>query len=161
MSADSNGIAYFLQQEIALVEALNKLIAEEREVLIQKNYEMLSSIADKKEEIAVQLNGLTKERIKHVCNADNPEHYQEALPAYLAKLDENTRNEVHRLNTLLGENLVTCKTNNAVNGQVITANIQIRENLLETMGASGGQGATYGEQGQVDRLRNSSHHHEA
>jgi len=161
MSADSKGIAYFLRQEIALVEALNKLIAEEREVLIQKNYETLSNIADKKEAIAVQLNTLTKERIKLVCKTDNPEQYQEALPVYLAKLDDNTRNEVHLLNAQLGENLVICKTNNAVNGQVISANIQIRENLLETMGASGGQGATYGEQGQVDRLRNPSHHHEA
>lgn len=161
MSADSKGIAYFLQQEIVLVEALNKLIAEERQVLIEKNYEALSDIADRKEDIAQKLNALTKARIVHVCNDDSPERYQEALPAYLAKLDEKARQDIHNLNTALGEKLVTCKTGNAVNGQVVAANIQIRENLLETIGATHGQGVTYGEQGQVDRLRDPSHHHEA
>lgn len=161
MAEASKGIAFFLREEITLVQALNTLIVQERQILIERDYEALSNMADQKEAIAAKLNALTKDRILHVCGEDNPERYQECLPAYLSKLDERTRNDIHELNTLLSEELVTCKAGNAVNGQVITANIQIRENLLETIGASSAQGVTYGEQGQVDKVRDPSHHHEA
>lgn len=150
-----------LQAEIDLVEALNTLIHEEREALIEKNFELITCIADKKEALAEQLHTQTQKRLQLVCQGENADTYQSALPGYLTQLDDKTRDLIHHLNTLLSEKLITCKTGNAVNGQVITANIQMREHLLEAVGASHRLGATYGEQGQVDRLRDASHHHEA
>lgn len=126
-------LTQLLQQEINYIEQLVKLLSEEKQALIGRQFENLEGIAVQKQTISGELEQCTNQRIQLL--GIDPQHKQpkEALNSFLAECTKQEGEQISMLNQKLMEALVVCRELNAVNGQVITSNINTRQEILNEL----------------------------
>ncbi len=151
------------QMEISLLQALIEVLQKEKELLTNRNYSDLESIAQQKEELSSQLESHTKERL-HLLNIEStPEASRTQLQTFLLQCSDSEKAQIQQLNEQLTELLMICREQNTVNGQVISANIHLRKDILDSLSGKQSQNTTnrYTSTGNLDTNGESTRHQEA
>jgi len=151
------------QIEISLLQSLIEILQKEKDLLTNRSFADLESIAQQKEELSSQLESHTKERL-HILNIEStPKAARTQLQAFLQECSEMERTQIQQLNEQLTELLNLCREQNTVNGQVITANIHLRKDIIDSLSGKQSQSATnrYTATGNLDSNGESTRHQEA
>lgn len=143
-----------IKQEINLVQQLNHLLSEEKNMLATRQFNQLEALADKKQELSNTLEDCAKQRTDLMGTASLKEF-----------LTQCTASEAEQLNTLslqLAEELTRCRELNTVNGQVIISSIHVRQELVSIMSGSKSDAASiYSANGTMQSGSKNNHHQEA
>ncbi|KTC86491.1 flagella synthesis protein FlgN [Legionella brunensis] len=122
-----------LQQEINFIEQLINRLTEEKQALLTRQFETLESIANQKQELSTQLEQITSQRVDLLGLNKQTKQPKQALEEFLAQCSPQEVEQINALNNELAEKLVLCRELNAVNGQVITSNINTRQEIISTI----------------------------
>lgn len=133
MTQDQRDLATLLEQETVLMDALLQVLTDEKEALSTRQFEALEALSDNKQSLSSRLEDNAAKRMTLIGNSKNGSEYQQALRDYLNKCTPEQAAQIDTLNKKLGEQLLLCREYNAVNGQVIAANINTRQEILHIM----------------------------
>jgi flagella synthesis protein FlgN len=128
-STEVQQLANHLKQEIAWLEELNKVLAEEKTILIERQFDKLEELANKKEALSNKLETSSKARMTLLGDPEK-KNASSVLKEFIKKCDQADAQLINDLNNKLTAQLALCRELNTVNGQVITTNIHIREELV-------------------------------
>ena len=121
-----------LKQEIQWIKELNELLSLEKDVLATRKFEQLEELADKKQDLSTKLEDSTKERMKLIGDT-NSLTAKNSLQNFLKSCSTSEANQINKLNTELTEQLTICRDLNTVNGQVIAANVYMRQEIVSVL----------------------------
>lgn len=152
-----------LQQELTWLDSLIALLSEEKNVLIQRQFDALESLAEQKQALSEQLEQSAKQRIELLAMNLHDNQPKLALQALLRACSVEEANQIQQLNNQLAEKLLSCHELNAVNGQVITSNLNTRQEILGALTGKNQVNATnlYTANGDVQSTTATSRHQEA
>lgn len=152
-----------LQQELKWLDSLIALLSEEKNVLIQRKFDALESLAAQKQELSDQLEQSAKQRIELLEMSLHDNQPKLALQALLRACSVEEANQIQQLNNQLAEKLLSCRELNAVNGQVITSNLNTRQEIIGALTGKSQANATnlYTANGDVQMATTTSRHQEA
>ncbi|CDZ79045.1 FlgN protein [Legionella massiliensis] len=152
-----------LQGEILLISKLIDHLSEEKIALMERQFEELEALAQKKEELSQQLENSAKQRVEilEISNYDN--NAKQSLQIFLKQCDSEQATKIEQLNKQLAEKLATCREQNSVNGQVIATNLNTRQEIISILTGQVNNDAinTYTATGSVSSSNESSRHQEA
>ncbi|KTD70437.1 MULTISPECIES: flagella synthesis protein FlgN [Legionella] len=151
-----------LEQEINWIESLNSLLVEEKEVLSSRQFNRLEEFANKKQELSNKLEESAKQRMQ-LINHNNPAQSMNlALSEFLKDCSVDEATLINQLNTKLAETLTRCRELNAVNGQIITSNLYIRQEIVNTLSGNKTDAiSVYTSTGNIKSSQDNTHHQEA
>ncbi|MCW8410026.1 flagellar protein FlgN [Legionella sp. PATHC035] len=151
-----------LEQEINWVESLNSLLAEEKEILSSRQFDRLEEFANKKQELSNKLEESAKQRMQLIHHNNPNEPMSPALSEFLKNCSADEAALINQLNSKLGEILSRCRELNAVNGQIITNNLYIRQEIVNTLSGNKGNAiSVYTANGNIQSSQENTHHQEA
>lgn len=156
-------LCQLLRQEVQLVEALNAVLLQEQAALTHRQFEQLAKYSEKKQELSEKLEASAQMRVS-LCSATNdPQSYKQGLSLLLKQCTDAQAQEIHLLNEQLAQKLLDCRSYNQVNGQVISANLNSRQEILHalTNQAPAPKYKTYTEGGQIKQNPYSGRHEKA
>jgi len=153
----------FLQQEITMLDSLLTLLSDEKQTLIDRNYESMEKLAVEKEKISALLERSGKDRVDllQVDKFDNEP--KKALQAFLQQTSQQEAQQINQLNTQLAEKIGLCREKNLINGQVIVANINTRQEIVNILSGHNPETAInlYNSTGTVKNSPDTGKHEEA
>lgn len=154
-------LAQYIQNEINLVATMNGLLQEEKETLIKREFDLLQELSNKKQELSLQLEENAKLRMNLLgYNTSNVPN--QVLNEFLKDCPDSEVSRIHELNNKLLDQLALCRELNAVNGQVITANISIRQQIIDALsGKLPGDDHVYTATGVVKNTSGATHYEKA
>ncbi|CEK10456.1 flagella synthesis protein FlgN [Legionella hackeliae] len=126
-------LIHILEQEINFIEKLITLLTEEKNALIARQFEMLESFATQKQELSNQLEQTTKQRVDLLGLDLQTKPAKKALEDFLMHCSIQETEKINSLNKILAEKLILCRELNTVNGQVITSNINTRQEIINAL----------------------------
>ena len=158
----ANQLIECFQTEISILKDLIEILQQEKDHLSKRNFSDLESIAERKESLSSQLESHTKERLNILNIQSTPESARKQLQALLQEYSEHERTQVQQLNEQLTELLMICREQNTVNGQVISANIHLRKDIIDSFSGKQSQNTTnrYTATGNLDTNGDSTRHQE-
>ncbi|WED44532.1 flagella synthesis protein FlgN [Legionella cardiaca] len=122
-----------LQQEVNFIQKLINLLSDEKNALVAREFEELEPIAAKKQELSNQLEQCTKQRVELLGLDPHTQRAKQVFEDFLAQCSTQEAEKISALNKELAEKLILCRELNAVNGQVITSNINTRQEIINTI----------------------------
>jgi flagellar biosynthesis protein FlgN len=139
-----------LEADIDLIDALVQVLEEEKQALSERKFESLEHIALNKNTLMQQIDLNFQNRItvlkKYSDDADSD--YQSLLSNYLNSIESGQSELLATLNNSLEEKLAICRDINAVNGQVISVNLNNRQQILDIVAGRNDQ-ETYSASGKI------------
>lgn len=152
-----------LIQEMNWIDELNALLIQEKEAMMANQFDALEPLSEKKEVLSSLLEQSAQNRIALVNSgstlSNNP---NDSLKQFLEQCSTEEALKLQKLNKDLAERLVKCRELNAVNGQIITYNLNSRKELLNIMsGKTGSASELYTATGQMDDAHLTRHHEKA
>lgn len=159
----ATGLINLLQQELTWLDALIALLSEEKNVLIQRQFDALEPLSAQKQTFCDQLEQSAKQRIELLEINLHDNQPKLALQVFLQACTVEEANQIQQFNNQLAEKLISCRELNAVNGQVITSNINSRQEIIGTLTGQNQTNATnlYTASGNVQATTETSRHQEA
>lgn len=162
MNNNIKKLANHLEQEIKWVEQLNLLLSEEKMVLTTRQFDALDELANKKQALSNQIEESAKQRVALMQNTSHETAEIASLKAYLKNCTPEENNLISSLNNKLAEILTICKDLNSVNGQVISSNIHVRQQIVKALsGHNGDAVSVYTATGNLHSTAEHNHHEEA
>ncbi|MCC5792690.1 MAG: flagellar protein FlgN [Legionellaceae bacterium] len=157
-----NALMECLQNETAELERLFALLEQETEMLSERKYEQLESISAQKQAISACLEKHTSERLRLLDSQSAPETAKSQLHKILSAASQKTQQQIQQLNENLQALLQRCRAQNTVNGQVISANMNLRQELLDSLSAQTNPEVSkrYTATGAIEKTSDSGHHQE-
>lgn len=151
-----------LEQEINWIEALNILLAEEKNVLSTRQFNQLEELAEKKQVLSTKLEESAKQRID-LINDTHPESSPSlSLQIFLKNCSVIEANKINTLNTKLIEQLSICRDLNTINGQVIASNIHTRQQIVNALSGNKVEATSvYTSNGDMTSSNSANHHQKA
>lgn len=122
-----------LQNEISLLKQLQGLLATEKECLVTRDYPMLESLSNEKQQLSATLEKAANERMTLLGTNPHTGDPKLALQTFLKNCSTEQTSAINELNNELAAQLLQCREQNLVNGQVIAANLHIRRELLNEL----------------------------
>lgn len=122
-----------LQQEITLIDSLLQTLNNEKQALLTRQFEQLETLSAEKQALSKQLEESARGRVALLCDTMDPMHYNSRLVSYLAQCTTEQAQEIQTLNTTLAEKIVLCREHNLINGQVITSNLNTRQEIVNAL----------------------------
>lgn len=149
--------------EINFLDQLVALLSTEKEALVSRQFENLESLASQKEEISKILEDHTKHRIALLGLNSQARDPKLAMKEFLNECSNQEAEQIKFLNQSLSEKLILCRELNAVNGQVITSNINTRQEIINAItGQNSNEAtATYTATGNLSSSTESGRHQKA
>lgn len=160
---DATQLIECFQSEITLLQSLIDVVLQEKDLLVQRDYAALETIAEQKETLSKQLEQRTKERLRILDIGQQPTQASQHLQRFLGGCSEAEQAKISQLNEQLAELLLRCREQNTINGQVISANIHLRQDILNSLSGKQNQEATnrYTATGNIAQDHSSSRHQKA
>lgn len=126
-------LARLIQVEIQCIDTLIETLHEERAVLSGRHFQALEKLSEQKEQLAQTIEQSAAQRLQlmnmHLFNNDA----RTALQSYLSNCTEEQAQYIRQLNEELAAKLGECNTLNLINGQIITASINTRQELISAL----------------------------
>lgn len=146
-------LATSLKQEITLIDTLLQALETEKQALITRQFEQLESLSEQKQALSKELEESARNRVISLCNSADATHYNSCLRTYLEQLHPEQAKEITDLNKQLMEKLIQCREYNLINGQVITANLNTRREIVSALTGQDKQeaGKTYTAKGNIKK----------
>lgn len=137
-----------LEQELGWLVELNSTLAKEHETLTQSNYKELEHLSDAKNKLSELLEASTQKRMDILTTHTGSQNIAEFLKSQ-GSTDKNQA--IEKINNRLAEQLKLCQEQNLVNGQIISNNLYMRQEILSLLGNNQSQPTiTYASNGSVD-----------
>ena len=156
-------LSKILQQEINWLDELITVLSEEKKALIERQFEMLENLANQKEVLSSSLEQSARERVELLeITLDNNDS-KSALKTLLSTCPAEEAKQITELNNQLAEKILKCRELNTVNGQVITTNLNTRQEIFNSISGQNSSEAinVYTASGNVKSSVESSRHQEA
>lgn len=155
----SNQLIANLQNEISLLNQLNDLLAAEKTCLIARDYPALETISFNKQNLSATLEQAARQRMELLGATQNPKI---ALEQFLKQCNAEQVTLIQQLNASLAEKLTECRDKNTVNGQVISANLHLRREIISELNSLEGNPQTnlYTSSGMIKPQDNIERHEE-
>ncbi|WP_298622940.1 flagella synthesis protein FlgN [uncultured Legionella sp.] len=151
-----------LEQEINWIEHLNVLLSEERTVLETRQFDQLDVLAEKKQNLSVQLEASAKQRMALINGSNVDLAPGIALQEFLKDCPANDTQQINILNNKLAEQLSICRDLNTINGQVIANNIHTRQQIVNTLSGNKTESmSVYTSNGDLKSSTDTNHHQKA
>ena len=155
-------LATHLEQEINWIEELNLLLAEEKIILISRQFDLLDELANKKQVLSEKIEASAKQRVDLINNSNSSAELVLSLKEFLKNCTTAEANQINDLNNLLFERLSTCRELNTVNGQVIANNIHTRQQIVNALSGNNADAVSvYTATGNLKSSPDNNHHQEA
>ena len=156
-------LSKILQQEINWLNDLITLLSEEKKALIERQFEILESLANQKEALSASLEQSARERVELLEFTLHNNDSKSALKALLNTCSVEEAKQITELNNQLAEKILRCRELNTVNGQVITTNLNARQEIFNSISGQNNSDAinVYTASGNVKSSVESSRHQEA
>ncbi|KTC93094.1 MULTISPECIES: flagella synthesis protein FlgN [Legionella] len=122
-----------LKQEINWIDELIKRLSEEKKALAERQFTTLETIANQKETLSSQLEESANNRLQLLELPAYNNDTKLALQAFLKPCSLEEANQVNQLNNQLAEKIAECRELNSINGQVISSNINSRQDLISIL----------------------------
>ena len=129
------------QRELAALEQFIAVLQREQEALISADIQPLPSIAETKQQLAEQLNGLARERAATLASAG---FAADAVGGWLAGQPQAVRDTWQKLL----EQAQIAQRLNQTNGKLIQTHLQYNQQALSTMMNAANAAGVYGPDGQ-------------
>lgn len=152
-----------LQQEVNSLEKLIAILSDEKNALIERKFEALEDLANQKETLSATLEQSARERVELLQILLHNNDPKSALQAFLNHCSLEETAQINQLNNQLTEKIMTCRELNSINGQVITTNLNARQEIFNILNGQTGEDAinVYNAAGNVKASTESSRHQEA
>ncbi|RAP36389.1 hypothetical protein B1207_09640 [Legionella quinlivanii] len=162
-SPQASTLVSLLANEIHLLNNLCNVLAQEKEILLNRQFENLESLANQKQELSEQLEASGKQRSELLTSSSNSSEHKNALEIFLNGCSAEEAGQIKRLNEELANKLIHCRELNTVNGQVIVTNLNIRQELVQILHGQHPAEAvnTYTSTGDLNSKAGSNHHEKA
>ncbi|WP_019216691.1 flagellar export chaperone FlgN [Legionella tunisiensis] len=123
----------------------------------------MESLAAQKQALSNHLEQSAKQRIELLEMNLHDNQPKLALQALLRACSVDEATQIQQLNNQLAEKLLSCRELNAVNGQVITSNLNTRQEIIGSLTGKNQANATnlYTANGDVQITTETSRHQEA
>ena len=155
-------LAKHLEQEIIWIEEINALLAEEKNVLDTRQYNLLESIANKKQELSGKMEESAQQRTDFINDLNANAEKKLSLKEFLKNCSAEEANKINTLNNKLFERLTTCRELNSVNGQVISGSLHTRQQVVNILSGKSTDGiGVYTATGNIKSSTDNNHHQEA
>lgn len=126
-------LSTLLEEELTLIDALIDILAQEKSVLLSRQFNALEELSNVKQTLSVQIEQSARKRLELMSGSDNPSLYKQSFENYLTTCTAEDVEKIIRLNDTLNEKLLHCRDQNMVNGQVITSNMNTRQAIVNAL----------------------------
>ncbi len=148
-----------LQHECQLLDDLNQLLMDEKDVLIKNDYEKLEDLSEKKQKLTVAIEKNAESRVTLMKAIEDGKATITSLMATMPKEEANALKSLH---SSYIEKMTCCDRLNKVNGQIITSNIHHRKDLIALLEGNKVEKVNmYSSTGELADGSGSSHHEKA
>lgn len=156
---DNKEFTLHLEQEIAWLDELNALLTVEKDILINRQFDQLEELANKKQLLSDNLENSAKRRIDFI-QSSNSQHT--SLSNGLTALPKEDSLLISELNKTLSEKLNLCRELNTINGQVIANNLHARQEIIHALSGNASHSVgVYNANGNITSTTDKGHHQEA
>lgn len=150
-----------LHQENTYINQLMNTLIEEKESLSKRDFTHMQELAVKKDNLSNLLEESSKKRLA-ILNAQ-ADTAKDALNSLINSLNQEEATLVKQLNQELTNKITACRELNAINGQVITSNLNTRREIVDVLTGKDTKTAinTYSSSGNLRTHSESINHQEA
>lgn len=133
MTHSAIDLSTVLEEELALIDALVDILAQEKSVLLSRQFDALEELSNAKQALSTQIEQSARKRMELMGGSDNPSLYKQSFENYLKTCTVENIEKIIILNETLNEKLLRCRDQNMVNGQVITSNMNTRQAIVNAL----------------------------
>ncbi|KTC75601.1 flagellar biosynthesis/type III secretory pathway chaperone [Legionella birminghamensis] len=163
ISAQASQLILLLKNEINLLSNLCEVLVQEKDILLTRQFENLEKLANQKESLSEQLETSSKQRLNLLTSHLSGENPKQSLEIFLKTCSAEEAAQIKQFNEELANHLNHCRELNTVNGQVIVANMNTRQELVQILHGQNPAEAvnTYTSSGDLHSKPGSNHHEQA
>ncbi|MDI9819296.1 MULTISPECIES: flagella synthesis protein FlgN [unclassified Legionella] len=152
-----------LKQEVNWIDSLIRLLSEEKNILVARQFEALEPLANQKQTISEQLEQSARQRVELLGLDQYDTQPKLGLQEFLSHCSKDEAEQINSLNKELAEKLIQCRELNAVNGQVIATNVNSHQEVIGIITGQNNTEATsvYTATGNIESSSDKSRHQKA
>ncbi len=119
-----------LSEDYKCIESLQTLLAEEKEILIKREFDKLNELSENKQTLIEAIQSNNEKKITILSPFSNEKEPVKLLEALVNKFGEAKTRKLKEMNQQLEEKLEKCRRQNAANGQVIIRSLKDNKELI-------------------------------
>jgi flagellar biosynthesis/type III secretory pathway chaperone len=150
-----------LSDDLKNTNALLIYLNEEKEILVQSQFNKLPELAEKKQVLINQIEKNNVSKVTLLAPINQGNNSSKLLEVLANKYGVENTSELRRLNMELEEKLTLCRHQNAVNGQVIVRSLENNQELIDIVTGQAQKSQLYNSLGKsTDDTGTQSYHKE-
>jgi flagellar biosynthesis/type III secretory pathway chaperone len=124
-------LTILLQDDLQNTKKLNQHLAQEKELLRQRDFKPLSDIAQNKQLLIKAIEENNQKKINLMAPLSENGQFTDLLEQLAVKFGQQKTQALKTLNKQLEKELAKCRQKNAVNGQVIVRSLENNQQLAD------------------------------